>query len=111
MRKFAANACYNINMPVNTEKKSETVLINLTPSAFKELAKIAQTEDRPVGYVARELMARGLAQYQHDGRLRDLSLATANGVKGNGSDPAVTLTHTKIAPVGGTGATRKQKRK
>jgi len=58
-------------MSINIEKKSEQILINVTPSTYKLLAKIAESEDRPIGYVARELMARGLSQYQIDGRLRD----------------------------------------
>lgn len=52
------------------EKKSEQVLVNLPPSVYEALSQIAEREDRPNGYVARELMMRGLAMYQRDGHLR-----------------------------------------
>lgn len=68
---ISPTVCYNRNMPQNAEKKSETVLLNLTPTTFDALTRIADFEDRKLGYVARELMIRGLALYEKDGRLRD----------------------------------------
>lgn len=64
---------YNQAMSQNSEKKSEQILINIEPSSFRVLAHIAETEDRPLGYVARELMVRGLALYAADGNLKDNS--------------------------------------
>lgn len=60
---IAKCACYNRNMSINIEKKSEQILINVTPSTFKLMAKIAEIEKRPIGYVARELMSRGTDMY------------------------------------------------
>lgn len=54
-----------------SQKKSEQVLVMLVPEMFEHLKKIAAGEDRPLGYVARELMIRGLGLYQVDGRLKD----------------------------------------
>lgn len=54
-------------------KKTETVLINLEPETFKMLEKIRIEEDRPRGYVARELMIRGIGLYMKDGYLKDNS--------------------------------------
>ena len=59
-------------MPINIEKKSEQILINVTPTMYKLLAKIAEIEARPVGYVARELMTRGTDMYIEDGKLREV---------------------------------------
>jgi hypothetical protein len=53
------------------QKKSEQVLIMLVPETFADIKSIAAAEDRPLGYVARELMIRGLGLYRSDGRLRD----------------------------------------
>lgn len=61
---------YKQNMAV-PEKKSEQVLINITPAVFRQLAAVAAREDRPTGYVARELMLRGLKLYAADGNLRE----------------------------------------
>jgi len=55
-----------------SEKKSEQVAVKLAPATLEMIEQICQIEDRPVGYVVRELMVRGLSQYQIDGRLRDL---------------------------------------
>lgn len=65
-------------MPQITEKKSEQVLVNVAPATFETLSVIAETEDRPLGYVARELMIRGLALYRQDGRLRDVESPPIN---------------------------------
>lgn len=55
-----------------SEKKSEQVAVKLAPATLEMIELICKIEDRPVGYVVRELMVRGLAQYQIDGRLRDM---------------------------------------
>ena len=71
------SVCYNRNMPINIEKKSEQILINVTPSTYKLMAKIAEVEARPIGYVARELMRRGTDLYIEDGKLRDVDSSDA----------------------------------
>lgn len=48
------------NMPQKSQKKSEQILIMVVPETFAEVKMIAKREDRPLGYVARELMHRGL---------------------------------------------------
>jgi hypothetical protein len=53
------------------EKKEVTVGVRIAESTKRQLDKIVEAEDRTIGYVARELMIRGLALYQIDGRLRD----------------------------------------
>jgi hypothetical protein len=54
-------------------------------SLLDRLNAIAGEEDRPIGYVARELMLRGLKQYEADGRLREpVSTGTSTGA----ADPA-----------------------
>lgn len=68
------DVCYNFDVPTsNKEKLSEPVLLNLTPTIFKELLEIEEREDRRRGYIARELMLRGLALYRIDGLLKDRS--------------------------------------
>ena len=62
---------YKGNMAKISQKKSEQVLVMLVPDTFEVMKEIAAAEDRPLGYVARELMIRGLALYRVDGRLRD----------------------------------------
>jgi len=53
-----------------SEKKSEQVAVKLAPATLEMIERICQAEDRPVGYVVRELMLRGLALYHEDGNLR-----------------------------------------
>lgn len=55
------------------EKKSEQIAVKLAPKTLKIIEAICESEDRPVGYVARELMLRGLSLYQVDGCLRDVN--------------------------------------
>lgn len=45
-------------------------MINVVPDDAVLLKQIAGDEDRAVGYVARELMLRGLALYKQDGKLK-----------------------------------------
>lgn len=59
------------NMPQKSQKKSEQILIMVVPETFAEVKMIAKREDRPLGYVARELMHRGLGLYRRDGLLKD----------------------------------------
>lgn len=68
---FAKNIRYKGNMARKSQKKSEQVLVMLVPETFNELKSIATAEDRPLGYVARELMIRGLNLYAQDGYLKD----------------------------------------
>jgi len=63
------------------EKKTQTLAMKVQSSLFERLTGIAETEDRPIGYVARELMLRGLGLYELDGRLRDARPTTAGGEK------------------------------
>jgi hypothetical protein len=72
---------YKVDMPRIAEKKSEQVLINLTASDFRRLTEIADSEDRPVGYIARELMLRGLSLYELDGKLRGEAQAASPALK------------------------------
>jgi hypothetical protein len=65
------NVWYNVDVPKSLEKKNENFSLKMPVSLLKLLGEIAEAEDRPLGYVGRELMIRGLALYQSDGRLRD----------------------------------------
>jgi carbamoylphosphate synthase small subunit len=69
-----ASIGYNEHMPDASAKKTKQILINVEPSVGEVILRIAESEDRPVGYVARELMIRGLALYRRDGKLRDEGL-------------------------------------
>lgn len=62
---------YNQKVPSTTEKKSVQIAVKLPESLYATIETICAAEDRPTGYVARELMIRGLGLYQRDGRLRD----------------------------------------
>jgi hypothetical protein len=62
---------YNNGVPVNFEKKDQPLALRISTSLLRDLEKICEIEDRKLGYVARELMVRGLAQYRADGRLRE----------------------------------------
>jgi hypothetical protein len=76
---LSSDSGYKGNMPQKVEKKSESVLLNLAPSTFADLTAIAAEHDRPVGYVARELMLRGLGLYRTDGRLKENAVHDAIG--------------------------------
>jgi len=65
-----ARISYNQNMPEVFAKKDKAILINVDSATAEIVGGIAKHEDRPLGYVARELMLNGLALYQADGRLR-----------------------------------------
>lgn len=62
---------YNRAVAGITMKKTEQLAMKLLPETFEKLSLIAEVEDRPVGYVARELMLRGMVLYAVDGNLRD----------------------------------------
>jgi hypothetical protein len=62
---------YNRRVPLLGEKKDVPLAMKVPESLRIEIELIANREDRPVGYVARELMIRGLACYKNDGHLRD----------------------------------------
>lgn len=61
---------YNQDVPQGTEKKTIQIAVKLPESLFHQIEDVCAKEDRPVGYVARELMLRGLSLYEQDGRLR-----------------------------------------
>jgi hypothetical protein len=65
------NLWYNEVVPNGTEKKDQPLALRVPVSLLETLGEIARAEDRPLGYVARELMGRGLALYRVDGKLRD----------------------------------------
>src|SRR3569623_84184 len=52
------------------EKKTQTLAMKVQASLLARLNEIAEHEDRPFGYVARERMVRGLSLYEEDTRLR-----------------------------------------
>jgi hypothetical protein len=66
---------YNVAVPPTAEKKDQPLALRVPESLLNRLAEISVLEDRPLGYVARELMVRGLALYLQDGKLRDDSPA------------------------------------
>lgn len=53
------------------EKKAEMIGLKIEPSDKATLIEICQAEDRPLGYVARELLLRGLAAYRKDTLLKE----------------------------------------
>lgn len=63
-----ANLCYNFAVP---GKKEITVGTRIDEETQRKLERIVDLEDRKIGYVVRELMLRGLALYEIDGKLRD----------------------------------------
>jgi hypothetical protein len=67
---------YKQDMPSPGKKKTEQILLNLSPDTFKEIDRIATENDRPRGYIARVLMLRGLKLYRQDGWLSQYSPAT-----------------------------------
>jgi hypothetical protein len=60
--------CYKTT--VSSEKKEFPLTMKLTENVRRRIENIGEQEDRPNGYVARELMLRGLALYEEDGMLR-----------------------------------------
>jgi hypothetical protein len=64
------NVWYNVGVPKHTEKKNENFSLKMPISIMARLKEIAEFEDRPLGYIGRELMVRGLALYEMDGKIR-----------------------------------------
>lgn len=62
---------YNQVVSPKVEKKTVQIGVKISDSLNSLIEEICTNEDRPVGYVARELMIRGLALYRLDGKLRD----------------------------------------
>lgn len=58
------------NIMIFGGKRLETVPVKFSESEKAELQRLAQLEDRGVGYIVRELTFRGLAQYIQDGKLK-----------------------------------------
>jgi hypothetical protein len=76
---------YNFRMSSKEEKKSKQILVNVGESVDRLIDTIAKKEDRPAGYVVRELMLRGLTLYMADGILKDSEIAvTSKGVASGG---------------------------
>lgn len=65
-----SSICYNETVTDEFEKKEEPLALRLPASLKNRLIAIAYEQDRPVGYVARELMLRGLQLFEQDGKLR-----------------------------------------
>jgi hypothetical protein len=61
---------YNLVVPEKFEKKELPITMKVSESLRQTLESIGAKEDRPLGYVARELMVRGLSLYRMDGQLR-----------------------------------------
>lgn len=68
------HTCYKPGMPKPASlkpKKIEPLPMKVSGEIKDALAIIAERYDRPLGYVARELMLRGLAAFRRDGQLKD----------------------------------------
>ena len=65
------NTCYNPAMATDKPKKVLTVPVKVDDPTKRAFEKIGEAEDRPLGYVVRELAVRGMALYAKDGKLRD----------------------------------------
>ena len=78
-RQMQNNLWYNRVVPNSGEKKDQPLALRVPVSLLDTLGDIARAEDRPLGYVARELMIRGLGLYSADGHLRDQIPLDADG--------------------------------
>lgn len=67
-------------MPKTFEKKDAPITLKVQASLLSQLKEISDLEDRPLGYVARELMVRGIGLYRADGQLRDTHVSASNGL-------------------------------
>lgn len=85
---------YNVPMQKGFEKKSENLGLKVTASLLELLGEISEKEDRPLGYVARELMIRGISLYEIDGKLRGVPGTTVTSTTVN-----VGTKKTSLAPV------------
>ena len=73
---FPENICYKVSVAENYEKKDVGIATRVPESTKRLLEEIAYDHDRKVGYVIRELLGRGLALYEIDGRLKDVARAS-----------------------------------
>lgn len=76
-----AVACYNAGMPSSPggdkPKKIDFIGLKVGGPDKEDLIEISIEHDRPLGYVARELMLRGLAAYRRDGKLKETETSRA----------------------------------
>ncbi len=78
-------------MPNFGGKKEKVVGSKVSFATYDILEAIAQTTDRTVSYLVRELMMRGLAQFYRDGEIRLTSEDEAilsHGTSGNNQKPS-----------------------
>lgn len=72
---------YKRNMPSSPDdqraKKVDFIGVKVGAPDKKDLLAISKEHDRPLGYVARELMLRGLAAYKRDGKLKETETSRA----------------------------------
>lgn len=68
---LSKNICYKVYVPVNYEKKDVGIATRISESMKREIDRLADEHDRTPAYIIRELLTRGLALYQADGRLKD----------------------------------------
>lgn len=77
--------CYKAGMPKpasESAKKVNMLGLKVDEPTRVELDGISEAEDRPLGYVARELMLRGLAAYRRDGHLKEPQPASTESQPG-----------------------------
>lgn len=72
---------YKRNMPSSPggekPKKIDFIGLKVGGPDKEDLIEISKEHDRPLGYVARELMLRGLAAYRRDGKLKETETSRA----------------------------------
>ena len=66
-------------MPKTKPKRIVTMGMKVSDEEKAKIKEISEEHDRPLGYVARELMLRGLAAYERDGKLREPKNANDRG--------------------------------
>jgi SOS-response transcriptional repressor LexA len=75
------DTCYKKAMTTDKPKKVLTVPVKLDEPTKKDFLTIAGKEDRPLGYVIRELALRGRALYKKDKGLKDISGGVPRAVR------------------------------
>ena len=68
--------CYKVVVVSEKEKKDHPLALRVPASIHQYLVEISREHDRPLGYVARELIVRGLNLYQKDGVLKEAERRT-----------------------------------
>ena len=63
--------CYKVFVVSEKEKKDHPLALRVSASIHQYLVEISREHDRPLGYVARELIVRGMNLYQKDGILKE----------------------------------------